>query len=175
MIILFDGVDKTGKTTLSTMLHKYNGYEYRKHSTMHSAVDALMASTKVLKDITSHKTYIFDRFYFPSDAVYGPIVGGYELSPFVRRGYSDYVIPLLREHHAVFIHCTASDEVLAERFIREKEEYASVKQIQAIAAEYRKIAESNVFDNVITLDSTNDAPGELYEQLITQLAKWGVR
>lgn len=174
MIILFEGVDKTGKTTLSTLFAERTGFEYRKHSTMKSSIDALQASQKVLADITTHKTYVFDRFYFPSDLIYGPIVGGYKHSDFVIAMYRGMVLPIMFEHDVILVHCTASDEVLAERFIRDEEEYATVEQIQGIAAGYRDFVANGPFKRSITLDSTNSTTEELYEQLIKQLTAWGV-
>lgn len=174
MIILFEGVDKTGKTTISTKLAEAMGFQYRKHSTMKSSVDAMQAAQKVLSDITTHKTYVFDRFYFPCDLIYGPIVGNYQHSPFIMSMYKGMVVPIMLEHDVIFVHCTASDEALAERFIRDEEEYASVGQIQAIASEYRSFAKMGPFTKVITLDSTNTPTEELYEQLVKQLTAWGV-
>lgn len=174
MIFLFEGVDKTGKTTLSTMFAEKMGFQYRKHSTMKSSVDAALAAQKVLVDLTTHKNYVFDRFYFPSDLIYGPIVGGYQHSWFIMALYKGMIVPTMLEYDVVFIHCTASDEVLAERFIRDEEEYASVGQIQAIASEYRSFAKMGPFSKVITLDSTTTPTEELYNQLIAQLTAWGV-
>lgn len=174
MILLFEGVDKTGKTTIAKLLEERTGFEYHKHSTMHSAIDALMAASKVLETISARKTYIFDRFYFPSDLIYGPVVGGYEPSRFVRRMYEDCITPVLMEHGVIFVHCTASDEVLAERFIRDQEEYATVPQIQEIARRYQEFTKYGPFRNVITLDSTDTPTEDLYGQLIDKLVLWGV-
>lgn len=168
MIILVEGVDKTGKTTLSNELATITGFEYRKHSTMHSSLDALVAAKNVMNGLSTKKNYVFDRFYFPSDLIYGPIVGGYSHSKYVMNEYHTQVLPLMQEHGIVMIHCTASDKVLAERFIRDEEEYATVDQILQLAAGYRKFVSECRF-RYFTLDSTNTFPKEMLREATSTL------
>lgn len=175
MIILFEGVDKTGKTTLSTRLAtEYPRFEYRKHSTMRSSIDALTACHNVLSEIKSTKNYIFDRFYCPSDLVYGPIVGGYKISGWVSSQYREKIIPWMLEHTVIVVLCSADKHTLAERFVRDQEEYANDTQICDLAIAYEQlILYQKLFPYVIHIDSTETDSEEMYRQLLDGLRNMG--
>jgi len=164
MIFLIEGVDKTGKTTLTTALAEaFPDLERRKHSTMHSSYDALMASQRILAGISTNKNYLFDRFYYPADLIYGPIVGGYEHSHWVMNKYHADIMPMLQENDVHVILCVCDNKILAERFVREAEEYATVEQITAIQDSYLQWFNKIPRGKRIVLDSSLYAPAEMFD------------
>ena len=79
MIILLEGPDKAGKSSLAKMLSERLEIPIKKHSHCQSAQEAFGCAKQVLyeyKKELDRPTQIWDRFYYPSDLIYGPIVAG---------------------------------------------------------------------------------------------------
>lgn len=114
MVIIIEGVDGTGKTTLANYLHELTGYELQKYSNhvgWAEAVGITLARTFCKFD----HSIIYDRHHFPSNLIYGKIINGYIHPKPVFVWYINDVQKRLEELNTVMILCTASIETLERR------------------------------------------------------------
>lgn len=136
MIIIIEGPDGAGKTTLANYLSKKMGYPIKHRSTPKSQEekDAMMQS--YIDDIASGDSMIWDRCFY-SEMVYGP----------VKRDQSyinvEQMVALevdLQRVGALVIYCT--DDVLSlwERCLRTGEKYiTNVDELSDIVDRYEKL------------------------------------
>ena len=117
MIIILEGPDGSGKTTLANLLHKQTGFTllHRSHDT-DKAPDLFNEYAQVLK---AGKNCIMDRGWY-SELVYGPVM----------RGSSKISYPQMYElerlaakYGAIIIHCMAPEATLWKRCLRRGEDY----------------------------------------------------
>ena len=117
MIIILEGPDGSGKTTLANLLHKQTGFTllHRSYDT-DKAPDLFNEYAQVLK---AGKNCIMDRGWY-SELVYGPVM----------RGSSKISYPQMYElerlatkYGAIIIHCSAPEATLWKRCLRRGEDY----------------------------------------------------
>ena len=119
MIIILEGPDGSGKTTLANTLAKQTKYPV-KHCVQPKPGESGMFGM-YLDLIKSNKNLIMDRSWY-SEMVYGPVMRGTsEIS------YPDmYVLEhTLTKHGALIIHCTDKPEVLWRRCAKRGEDYVT--------------------------------------------------
>lgn len=133
MIVILDGCDKTGKSSLAMVLAKKLGLQYyhagvSSEEDLYSKYKALIASIK--------EPTVADRFYL-SELVYGPVL----------RGHSRLTAEQFRElnkevgvRKGVFIHCYADPGVLVKRFEQDGESLTRVVSILDILEGYKRVA-----------------------------------
>lgn len=77
MIIVVEGADNTGKTTLAVRLAHDLGGLYLKTELRPPTLDNLMDFTEVLRQCNKYTNYtVLDRHHIISEPVYGPIIRG---------------------------------------------------------------------------------------------------
>ena len=183
MIIFVDGVDKTGKTTLATRLAKELNFEYRKFNKFSddgcvTAVEAIRVLTECLQNTSKH--YVFDRFYFPCDLIYGPLVDHQETHFAVHALYKNVVVPIIQNANTVTVHCTASVDTLVKRFEDENEEYVRPEQIETLLNAYKHLygsddvnnvikKEGNISKLVINVDSDKRSKDDMFKTVMHEL------
>ena len=148
MIFIVVGPDMAGKTTLCHSLTNkfYPVIEYRKfshHRTQYESVGAAETITRaLLKEPVNtdpgvvEKAYLFDRFHFPDDIVYGPATGRYEIDKTVMHRYTTRIVPELVRLQTAYIYCHASYEVLERRFQERGDDYIVPKHLPEILQRY---------------------------------------
>lgn len=118
MIIIVEGMDNTGKTTLVEQLVRETGYDRVRSSGPQSLEDMI---DKVETCLTSDNI-IYDRFPLISEEVYGPALRGYSLWEFSR--WREYFIQLL-QLKPLFIYCRPARETIL-RSINQREQLEGV-------------------------------------------------
>jgi len=122
-IIIIEGENKTGKSTLAKYIVDNYGYEYIKCS--QPGDDAFKEYKDIIKSLDQNKNYVIDRFLY-GEFVYGPLYRNkcqlnnakmFELENMI---YKD----------AIIIYCYDSASNIAKRFEEEKEEFANADKIQ---------------------------------------------
>lgn len=119
MIIILEGPDGSGKTTLANALAKQTKYPI-KHCVQPKPDESGMLGM-YLNLIKSNKNLILDRSWY-SEMVYGPVMRGTsEIS------YPDMYLleQALVKHGAIIIHCTDKPEVLWCRCAKRGEDYVT--------------------------------------------------
>lgn len=113
MIIIVEGIDRVGKTTLCNMLQKHTNFPIYKHNSYrfdYSKMDNLNETDKMLQllDLYSilNGNVIFDRFHW-SDCVYGIIDRGYNFN--IAFDNEAKIDKKLRELDAIIIYVLPTD------------------------------------------------------------------
>lgn len=152
MIVVLEGVDSTGKTTLANQLVE-RGFEYfhfgppQKH--------ALWEYTEAIEAYRPGNNWVFDRLHW-GELVYGPAY----------RGKSELGIPgfiwleaLLESRGAVTVFTVGQPERMSERVTRDKDDYVKydVDHLKSLQDEYFKLlvpSRTRVFVHNIDLGLT---------------------
>lgn len=133
MIIIIEGCDKSGKTTLAKTLAARVGYDYY-HAGISSEKDLFHKYTKIIQSI--QRPTIVDRFY-PSELVYGPLIRG-----FSRLKFSQFqeLNKLIKLRMGLYIHCFADIPTITARFKEQDEKLLSISLIPEVLKQYQIVA-----------------------------------
>ena len=171
MIILLEGPDKCGKSTLAKNLSSLLDMPVKKHSETGSAYEAVGRAVEVL-DSYNGKNEIWDRFYYPSDLIYGKIAGGYEISKALRGFYQSWVKGRLDFYDTVVVYCYAPIEKMITRLNAEPDHYVNEQQLREVKDEYDEMLLSASFSlPVIRLNSDLLNEEEMVIEFYNQLLK----
>ena len=122
MIIIIEGPDGSGKTTLANKIKDQTGYIllHRSHETDAGAASLFEEYAQVIK---AGKNCIMDRSWY-SEMVYGPVMrDGSDIS-----FHQMYELErLLAKNGALVIHCTAPEATLWKRCLKRGEDYVTTK------------------------------------------------
>ena len=167
MIIILEGADLTGKTTLANRLSTrlqlpiVRPWIYLAHPK-----PSVLSVAKTLHLLFSHihPDIIYDRFFF-SEYVYARVLGRER----------DYVAALIQEWASIsgvfLVHLTASDETIQSRYVeREGDWYVSLAQILAVRDAYSElllIVPATI--PVLTLDTSNLSPDKIADEVVSWL------
>lgn len=122
MIILIEGIDGAGKTTLAKRLERQTGWYYMGRSHKTDGKTDLYEFYKSL--IKNHKSLILDRCWY-SEMVYGPIFREHSKIDF----YQMYELErLLEKGNALLIHCVGKEQTLWDRCQRRGEDFVTNRQ-----------------------------------------------
>lgn len=131
MIIILEGCDKTGKTTLAEYLRDKHKYEIVKCSQPKG--DPFLEYIHKLKK--AGKNVVFDRFHL-GEEVYGPIYRGKSgLTKDSFASIEDYANKL----GAVMILCTDTPQHIINRFKTENETFTQEKDVRNIVDTYAQL------------------------------------
>ncbi len=166
MLIILEGADLTGKTTLANQLSTLLQFPIvRPWIHLSYPKPSVISVAKTLHQLFRHihPDIIYDRFFF-SEYVYARILG---------RDY-EYVADLIREWESipdVFLVClTASDEAIQLRYEGRGDWYVSLAQIAGIRdtyAELLKIVPSTI--PVLLLNTSSIPPREVADTVVNWL------
>lgn len=123
MIIILEGPDGSGKTTLANKIKDQTGYTllHRSHSTDANAKSLFDEYAQVLK---SGKNCIMDRSWY-SEMVYGPVMRKVSAISYPQMYELE---KLAAKYGAIVIHCTAPESVLWKRCLRRGEDYVTKRE-----------------------------------------------
>lgn len=121
MIIILEGPDGGGKSTLAAQLSRQTKYPIARYSYPKTAEEKEQMMQMYVQAIKEAKNVIFDRSWY-SELVYGPVMrNGHVLS--YPQMYA--LEEMLAKKGAVLIYCTASPEVLWRRCMARGEDYVT--------------------------------------------------
>ena len=133
MILILEGCDKTGKSTLAAKLSKELGFPILKTSAPKKGEDPYREY--VTKILTSNENIIFDRFHL-GELVYGPI---YRKKSQLDQAQFRSLELLLKARDARIIYCEAPKEFILQKFKEDNETFAQPSDIQLILDTYKSI------------------------------------
>lgn len=176
--VIVIGCDKTGKSTLIKGLEEANeikalGYDFFKGNKMPTPEDALQAAIdRVRHNLKTGISTVYDRFHFPDDIVYHPVTSGEgPLPQELTDGYFKSVFPYLKDSGTLIIYCVAPADVIAKRFVEEKEELIDVSYISELLRNYNgALAFLQDHFNILELDSSVLTTSEMFWIALGEIA-----
>lgn len=130
MLVILDGENKCGKSSLAKELQKITGWEIIHFS--QPKKEAYIEYVEFL--LNRKKPAILDRFYL-GEKVYGPLWRGKsELEEWQTR----MIEMLLMARYSFNVYCETNVETIVENFKKEKEQDAKVEQIPDVLQHFRK-------------------------------------
>lgn len=123
MIIIIEGPDGSGKTTLANKIKEQTGYMllHRSHQTDANAESLFDEYVQVIK---AGKNCIMDRGWY-SEMVYGPVMRGVSIITYPQMYELER---LLAKNGALLIHCTAPEQTLWKRCLKRGEDYVTKRE-----------------------------------------------
>ena len=119
MIIIIEGPDGSGKTTLANQLSKQTGYKIIHRTQPKTEEDKAIMMVEYLDAIWSKENMIFDRCWY-SEMVYGPVMRDASVISYAQM----YDLERrLMEVGAMIIYCTDAKQVLWARCQERGEDY----------------------------------------------------
>lgn len=144
-MIILEGLDKTGKTTLANKL-KEIGYNVVKCNVPENAFNEYMTKALEADDMT-----VFDRFHW-GETAYGLIKRG--KCSLTDKEFKT-IEQLLFEKNAIVIYCQASKDFISKKFDEENETFTKKEEIDELKSlfdETRKKSILTVVDYIIPTD-----------------------
>lgn len=130
MLIILEGIDKQGKTTLANFLAERYGFEIVKFSQPKKE-----PYLEYIEFLLNRKTpAILDRFYM-GELAYGPVKRGKsEMTEWQVRN----IELLLKARYSLNIYCQTSDSITQRNFEQENETYTHVQEIPKLRLLYER-------------------------------------
>lgn len=119
MIIIIEGPDGSGKTTLANKLSEQTGYHVIHMVQPKDDADKQRMMVEYMNVLKSGKNAIFDRCWY-SEMVYGPIMRDTSIISYPQMYELER---LLTKKGAMIVYCTDSPEVLWQRATSRGEDY----------------------------------------------------
>lgn len=160
------GPDCGGKSTLVSGLREHYQIAPRSNRKVHNAIEMLHGVLQFAKDVIPHYGFILDQWQYPVDIVYEHCMHQ-RLSPVAN--IDTELASWCRKHHVLFIHITADDATLTERFNHRGDELWSLEQILAVARCYRRYLRNTATFPYITIDTSGRTPEEVLEEAINRI------
>ena len=146
-VIIIEGCDKTGKTTLANKLSSQLGYEIVK-----CGQPIGDPYEEYVNKLLEHDKIIFDRFLY-GELVYGPL---YRKKSQLSDTQIYNLELLLRARDATLIHCKAEKSFIEKKFKSENEDFVQVKDIDKILSSYDNVIKQSRIKTITREIPTND-------------------
>jgi thymidylate kinase len=150
-IIILEGCDGAGKSTLAEELHRRTGYEIVKGSSFEIAQQGTTAMFDHMMGLLNRNNIIIDRFYM-SNFVYGNLYGYPTMS---KRQFIE--LSTAAEAKALTVYLTACPEVLEKRIKNRGDDMVKVERIPKILEYYNNAINrpSTYQASLLTVNSTH--------------------
>lgn len=162
-MIILEGIDKTGKTTLANKLRDEYGYEIVKTSQPKKKEHPYVEYVRKILSIRTSRV-VFDRLHL-GELVYGPVKRGKSL---IDEKMLFNINSLLSLHGATIIYCHDKPEIIKERFSQEKEDYLQETDIETILKRYEEVIQTTISHGVKVI--THRVSNKQYQVKVKNLA-----
>ena len=119
MIIILEGIDGSGKTTLAQQISHQTGYPIIHKTQPKDEAEKKLMIGEYLQVIRTNKNAIFDRCWY-SEMAYGPVMRDTSVITFPQMYELER---LAAKSGAMIIHCTGSEAALWQRCQKRGEDY----------------------------------------------------
>ena len=130
MIVIVEGLDCVGKTTLSKKFAEKYDFEYVKESYTSDCKEKEARITRMLERLMSGRNYIYDRTTLIDDFIYGFL----NKQPSTLENYKNIILAILSQCH--IFHLVLDEQIRRDRFDKRGDEYVSKEMMAHIAAYY---------------------------------------
>lgn len=124
MIIILEGPDGSGKTTLANQLQKQTGYQLLHRTQPKNDEDKKRMMDEYIQVLKAGKNCIMDRSWY-SEMVYGPVMRDASVITFPQMYELER---LAAKYGAIIIYCTAPETTLWKRCMRRGEGYITKRE-----------------------------------------------
>lgn len=124
MVIILEGPDGSGKTTLANLISKQTGYQLLHRTQPKTEEDKKRMMDEYIQVMKSGKNLIMDRSWY-SEMVYGPVMRDASVITYPQMYELER---LAAKYGAIVIHCTAPESVLWKRCLRRGEDYITKRE-----------------------------------------------
>lgn len=132
MLIILEGLDKCGKTTLANyIVEKYNFKYIHFGQPKKNAFDEYM---EFLNEITKDENYVIDRFHL-GEPTYGVV---YRKKSSINKGQLAKIEKRINELDGILIYCYDSVDNIEKRFIEDKEDFTKKEDIEKLLQLYKE-------------------------------------
>ena len=132
MIIVLEGSDKVGKSTLG----RYLAEKYSAELVHFSAPkgDPYKEYMDFLDQADPSKNYVLDRFHV-GELVYGELYRGKSKISLDQLWYLDL---RLMSHQCILVHCSTDPETVKRKFVEDGEESSKIEDVEAILSKFKE-------------------------------------
>ena len=124
MIIIIEGPDGAGKTTLANKIKDQTGYLLMHRSQPKTEEDKKRMMDEYMQVIKSGKNCVFDRSWY-SEMVYGPVMRDASVITYPQMYELER---MLARNGALIIHCTGPEIALWKRCLKRGEDYITDRE-----------------------------------------------
>jgi thymidylate kinase len=160
MIVILEGPDQAGKSTIGRKLAEALGFNYRGRITR-------LGPDKVIQgnedDFTREGNWILDRCYWLSDYIYEPIFNGHQ-STIATVDSGAYL-----KEGITYIFVTCTEETIVERMLERGDDLYTVDQIITAKQRYDKFFDEQWKRPYIKVDTTTGSVQEHVDYIINIL------
>jgi len=141
MVIIIEGENKCGKTTLSKYIEKEHGFKYIKCSQPKEG-GPYKEYSEIIDELSKEpkENYIIDRFHL-GEEVYGKIYRG--RSGLTQEQFQD-IEKRLNSLNTILIYCYDTEKNIARRFYDDNEEWAEEGKIQEVLDLYLTVLKKSI-------------------------------
>lgn len=164
-IIIFEGVDCSGKSTLLNSFSKKLGKGVMIKNLVkprHKDEDVKSQYQDIINmiDRSDIDYFVFDRYY-PSQAVYSYLRGNDEIDD---HWYTNFELVLLKKFNVVFVLVDEDLDIIEERMQRRGDDYVTINMLQNLKKRYEHFFVTSCIRKKIKVKSTDD-----HEENITMI------
>ena len=172
MLIIVEGVDCSGKTTLVNQLSEFTGFKIHKYSYNGEGEIACGVTMSHLFGRFNHSE-ILDRCHFISNLIYGNVVDGYKHPKAIYDWYVHDVQDRLNQLNTFFLYCVADYDILINRLLESKhgEEYVNKDDIRNLLKGYEDFLRNEMRVPYVILDSGKLNKEEMFEGAVKGIFK----
>jgi thymidylate kinase len=156
MIVIIEGCDRTGKSTLAAKIAEAIKGEVI-HCGKPKTDDPYSEYLGMLAELPSYKNFVFDRFYL-GEYVYSQLWrNGCAITP---REFHSLDVIASSLHRAIVIHAYADQQIILDRCAKEGEDLLKPVEIQRCQELFNDIINHTNLP-VISYDSGNQSPDDI--------------
>jgi len=160
-MIIFTGVDATGKSTISSRMQKHLNWDLIHFDKVHSLEESKHINYKFLEEV--NENILVDRYYM-EEIVYAPIYRGYSANY-----VADLEEKLLEKFDVAIVYTTADTKVIEERFRTRGEDSTKASDIDTLKENYINFLDKSLIKTVIKVDTTKEFDKESENKLVEVL------
>lgn len=165
MIIIFEGADGVGKTTLANLLGERLSMPVRHRIVRVGPHRVLQAH---YKDIEENDNTILDRCYALSDMVYEIIATGHES---VVLSHIDQIIHHINDRNIIVIFVECAEKCLVERLDRRGDPLYNTQQILEAQRRYKEMFAQHQPSRYLRVDTSQGTSREHVEMIMNYIHK----
>lgn len=160
-MVIFTGVDATGKSTISNRIQKHLGWNLIHFDKVKSLKEGKKINYKFLEETTEN--ILVDRYYI-EEVVYASVYRNYT-ADYIK----DLEEKLLDKFEVIIIYTTAKTEIIKERFKTRGEDTTKASDIDTLKEKYEEFLSNTLIEKIIKIDTTNGFNEECEKFLVEVL------